>query len=90
MHKVVIHNIDTESARKYNKTISTIISSTYSKACLEQVAANAVQLNSDEIIKIPVLLNEFEDLFDATLVKYETEPVDLELNPVYKPFDSKY
>ena len=36
------------------------------------------------------LLGDFEDLFDGTLGDWATEPVDLELNPDSKPFNSRY
>ena len=36
------------------------------------------------------ILNEFEDLFDGNLVRWDTEPVNIELKPDSKPFDNKY
>ena len=45
------------------------LQSTYVKAYLEQVAANATQINSDEITQLIVLLNKFEYLFNVTLVE---------------------
>ena len=35
-------------------------------------------------------LEGFEDVFDVTLRYLATDPVDLELNPGYKPFSSRY
>ena len=66
------------------------LDSTYSKAYLEQVAANATQLNDEEINQLIGILNCFEDLFDVTLGEWGTEPIDLELNPGSKPLNCKY
>ena len=63
--------------------------STYVKADLEQVV-NASQLNHEERTFLLVLIEYFEDLFDGTLGNWATEPVDLELNPYSKPFNSIY
>ena len=44
-----------------------LIDSTYVKIDLEQVAANATQLYSEEITQLLGLLNYFEGLFGVTL-----------------------
>ena len=59
------------------------------KADLRQLAANTIHLHSEEITELLRLLEYFEDLFDGTLGDWDTEPVDLDLNPGYKPFNSK-
>ena len=45
-----------------------IIDSTYEKENLEQISANAVQTNADDRTKLIVLLKEFEEFFDGTIV----------------------
>ena len=67
-----------------------IIDSIYAKADLKQVADNANQLNAEERTMLLIFLEDFEDFFDGTLDNWATEPVDLELNPDSKPFNSKY
>ena len=67
-----------------------LIDSTYVKIDLEQVAANATQLYSEEITQLLGLLNYFEELFGVTLWYWYTDPVDLELKPYYKQFNCKY
>ena len=37
-----------------------------------------------------MILEYFEDLFDGTLVDWDTDPVELELKKGSKPFNSKY
>ena len=58
-----------------------ILYSTYAKEYLEQVVANAIQMNAEERTLLLSLLEEFGDLFDGTLGDWATGPVDLELKP---------
>ena len=39
---------------------------------------------------LPSLTEDLEDLFDGTLGNWDTEPVNLELKPDYKPFNIIY
>ena len=59
-------------------------------ADLEQVVANSIQLNYDEIIKLMIILTEFEDLFDDTFGEWDTDHVDIVLRPDSKTVNSKY
>ena len=54
------------------------------------MAANATHMNYEEITKLLSILRDFEDFFDGNIEDWDTEPVDLELNPDSKPFNSKY
>ena len=47
-------------------------------------------MSDKEITELPRFLEDFKDLFDGTLGDWDTDPVDLELNPVSKPFHNKY
>ena len=67
-----------------------IIDNNYTKAYLEQVADNATHLNAKERTLLPSLIKNFEDLFDGTLGNWFTEPIDLELKPYSKIFNSIY
>ena len=66
-----------------------ILDSKDEKADIEQVV-NASQLNAEERTFLLSLFEYFEDLFDGTLGDWATEPVDLELNPDSKAFNSRY
>ena len=66
-----------------------ILDTTYAKAYLEQVAANATQLNYEEIFRLLGHLNYFGDLFDGTLKNWYTEPINLWLKPGSKPCSCK-
>ena len=54
------------------------------------VASRATWLNTEEWKLLLGLINEFEELFDVTLVKWDTQPVDLELVPVSRIFIGRY
>ena len=43
--------------------ICKILNNTYVKSCLEHVVANVVMMNSDDILKLMSLLNEFDNFF---------------------------
>ena len=47
-------------------------------------------MKTEEINMLLSFLEDFEELFDGTLGYWVTEPVDLELNPYYKPFNSRH
>ena len=57
---------------------------------LTQVADNVTQMNDEEINQLLRILEYFEDLFDVTLGDQDNEPVNMELNPYSKLFNSKY
>ena len=47
-------------------------------------------MNAEEITQLLRLIKYIEDLFDGTLGDWGTDPIGLELNKRYKPFNSKY
>ena len=67
-----------------------ILNIAYAKSYLDQVANNSNQLNSEERTQLLSFLEELQDLFDGTLGDWATDPVDLELKPSFKPFNSIY
>ena len=60
------------------------------KSDLKQVADNTTQLNAEEITQLLSLLGDFEDLLGGTLEYWDTESVNLEINPGSKLFNGKY
>ena len=60
------------------------------EADLEHVAANANQLNDEDITEVLRLLEYFEELFVGTIGHFDTEIVDLEIHPDSKSFNCKY
>ena len=67
-----------------------IFDSTYARTDLEQVAANATQLNAEERTQILRILQNYEDSSDGTLGDWVTDIVNLEINTDSKPFNFKY
>ena len=67
-----------------------ILDSYYAKADLKLVADNVTQLNTEERTQLLRIHEDFEDLFAGNLGDWETDPVDLELNPGSKLFTIKY
>ena len=47
-------------------------------------------MNAEERTQRLRLLKYFDDLFDGTLGDWDTEPVNMEIKPGSKPFNSKY
>ena len=90
MCKVVINIAETDSAREATEILVKILDITYAKADLKQVAYNEIHMDAEERTQLLRLLQYFEDLFDGTLGYWDTEPVDLELKPGSKDFNSKY
>ena len=67
-----------------------ILNSAYAKAELKKVANKKTQMNDEERTMLLSLLEDFENLFDGTLGDWATEPVNLEINPYSKPFNSRF
>ena len=88
--EVVIQKAEPDSTREDAEVFLSIINSTYAKDSLEKVSENVVQLNSGQDKNLLGLINEFEDLFGGILVKWCTEPVDLDLKTVPKQLNVRY
>ena len=90
MRKVVMYTAEPVSTREATDILVKILYSDYAKATLKQVANNSTQMNDEERTQLLRLLEDSEDLFDGTLGDWDTDPVNLELNQYYKPFNYKY
>ena len=69
------------STRESTERVVNILGIIYSKSDPEKVVKNGVQLSSEQSKKLLGLLHDFEDLFYVTLDKWDTTPIDLEINP---------
>ena len=67
-----------------------IFDSTYVKEYLKQVADNENHLNAEERTQLLNILEYLNDLFGGTLGYWDNEPVNLDINPGSKLFNSKY
>jgi hypothetical protein len=91
----VIKQIMTQTAepiatQEATERIVRILDSKYEKADLDQVAAGAEELDEHQQNKLLSLLKDFEYLFDGTLGKWNTDPIDIETNPDQKPSSARY
>ena len=68
----------------------TIIDSNYVKAEFKQTVNNDSQLNVEERTLLIRFIEDFKESFDGTLDEWATEPVNLDLTPDSKPFNSIY
>ena len=67
-----------------------ILDSNYKKANLKEVVAGAKHLNEKQKEKLYKLLLKYESIFDGTLGKWQTEPVDFELKEGTKPHSQRF
>ena len=67
-----------------------ILYSAYEMSDLKQVSDNATQMNAEERTPLLSIFKDLEDLFDGNLGNWDIEPVELELKPDSKPFNSRY
>ena len=87
--EIVMQTEEPDSTLEATDIMVKNLDSAYTKAYLKQVV-NANQLNAEERTLLLILLEDFEDFFDETLVNWTTEHVDLELQPDSKLFNSRY
>ena len=81
---------DTKVTRESTEVIVKIMDSKHDKANLEDIAQSAHQLYMKEKIMHLHLLKYFEELFGVTLVKLNTDPVEIGINPDAKLLSSRY
>ena len=63
-----------------------ILDAKYEKADLDKVVQDCTHLSPLEKQQLLALLKRYEFLFDGTLGKWTTDPVDLELKADVKPY----
>ena len=90
MRKVVMQTSEPVSTREATERLVKILDSTYAKDDLQQVAANTIHMISEDRTELPRLIQDFEYLFDGTIGDWDTDTIDLELNPYYKTVNFKY
>ena len=78
------------STREATERLVKIIDCDYAKAIPKQVLDNANHMNAEDRTHLQGLLKDFEVLFDVTIGYWDTDPINLELNPDSKPFNCKY
>ena len=78
--------LESESAISPTRRMRRILDNKYKKVDLNTVMyKQCQQLNATEHHRLLTILSKFIDLFDVTLGKWNTTPVDLELKDNAKP-----
>ena len=90
MSEVVMQTAEPDSTREATERMVKILDSIYVKADLSKVADNKTQMKDEERTLLLSLIEDFKDLFDGNFGDWATDPVELELNPYSKPFNSRY
>ena len=66
-----------------------ILDTNYQKAYLNNITSEIKHLSHNEKCMLHDVLSKYEFLFDGTLVTWKPKPVDKELHPGAKPYNSK-
>ena len=88
MREVVMQTVEPDSTIEATEIIVNILDST--RQALIRYPITQHHLNTDKVTQLLRRLEYFKDLFDGTLGDWDTVPVNLELKPGSKPFNSKY
>lgn len=89
LHNTYMEALEPKSTAEATKRVVKILDARYEKANLDSVVEEATYLTPKQRSKLLILLKDFEDLFDGTLGKWDTAPVDFELLPDAKPYHGK-
>ena len=82
-------NFESRALKSMESRQARILDAKYEKADLKATVQSATHLNKEQQNELYKVLVEFEQLFDGTLAKWNTSPVDIELNPNAKPIYSR-
>jgi hypothetical protein len=88
--QVIARSEEPKVTAEATERIVKILYSNYHKADLQKVVAKATQLNKRQQLSLLWLLQKYEALFDGTLGKWNTDPVNIELCKDAKPVSSRY
>jgi hypothetical protein len=83
------HVQDPESVQEATSRLKGILDAKYEKADLHEVAESATHLREEERRKLQTTLEEYSDLFDGTLGKWNMGAYDIELRPDASPYHAR-
>ena len=86
----VLRSVEPKSTKEATDRVIKILDSKYEKADLNKVVEDAETLNRDQKRMLLKLLKQYEKLFDGTLGKWRTNPVEIETRPDSKPVNSRW
>ena len=79
IREVFIQTVEPFSTREDTKIVVKIGDITFTKANLDKFSNNAVHINAEKGETLIGPLNEFESLFDVSLGKWVTAPIELDI-----------
>ena len=80
---------ESEIVQDSTERIKRILDAHYEKADLDKLTASYTHLQETERNELNQLLKKYEYLFDGTLGKWKTEPIDIELKENVNPYHAK-
>ena len=86
----ILRSVEPSATKDITDRVVKILDSNYEKADLNKIVDDADNLNTNQKQMLLKLLQQFETLFDGTLGKWNTTPVNIELRPNSKPVNSRW
>ena len=90
LRSTILRSIEPKSTKEATERVVKILDSKYEKANLKEIVANAKNLDEDQKHMLLKLLKQYETLFDGTLGRWNTTPVNIELRPNSNPVNAKW
>ena len=80
---------DPETIQDATERLKNILDAKYEKADLHEIAKEAEHLNKNQQDQLQALLEQYADLFDGTLGKWNMEDYDIEVRPDATPYHAR-
>ena len=89
LEKEVFHVQEPEAIGSATERLKGILDAKYEKADLREIARDARHLNERQQEQLHTVLEDFKELFDGTLGKWQMEPYDVELRDDATPYHAR-
>ena len=90
LRSTILRSIEPKSTKEATERVVKILDSKYKKVNLNEIVANAKNLEKDQKKMLLKLLKQYKTLFDGTLGRWNTTPVNIELRSNSKPVNAKW
>ena len=90
IRSTILHLIEPRSTRETTERVVKILDSKYEKANLDEIVAHAKNLEKDQEKMLLKLLMQYKTLFGGTLGRWNTTPVNIELQCNSKPVNARW
>ena len=89
LSSTILRSIEPKSTKEATERVVKILDSKYEKVNLNEIVANAKNLDEDQKQMLLKLLKQYKTLFDGTLGRWNTTLVNIELPSNSKPVNAK-